>query len=187
MTQPDTTGEVTRLLIAWRAGDARAPDSLFNLVYQELKGVAARRLARLGAHVLDPTELVNEALLRLLGHASDAQNRQHFFKVAAAAIRCTLVDIVRRQQADKRGAGAVEVTLSHAGQAPTAAGDQWLEAEAALAALEQFDPRKCRVAELAFLVGLNRNEIAEVLAVSPTTVKRDLQFARAWLQERLAP
>lgn len=184
-TQPDT-GEVTRLLSAWRAGDARAPDSLFNLVYQELKGVAARRLARLGSHVLDPTELVNEALLRLLGHASDAQNRQHFFKIAAAAIRCTLVDIVRRQQADKRGGGLVAITLTRADAAPTA-GEQWLEVEEALAALEHHDPRKCRVAELAFLVGLDQREIAETLAVSPTTVKRDLRFARAWLRTSLSP
>lgn len=178
-------GEVTRLLEAWRAGDRDAPNALLDLVYLELKGIAARRLARLGAAVIDPTELVNEALLRLLGQPLDAQNRQHFFKIAATAIRYALVDTVRRQRARKRGGSAVAITLSRAEPA-SAPGEQWLEVEQALSALERHDPRKCRVVEMAFLVGLSQQEIAETLAVSLATVERDLRFARAWLRERLS-
>jgi RNA polymerase sigma factor (TIGR02999 family) len=180
-------GDVTRLLGAWRAGDAAAPDALLELVYQELKGIAARRLARLGVPVLDPTELVNEAMLRLLGTGTplDAHNRQHFFSIAATAIRYALVDTVRRQHADKRGGGEVAITLSGAEQV-SAAGDRWLEVEEALRALEAQDARKCRIVELAFLVGLSQQDIAETLEISLTTVERDLRFAKAWLREHLS-
>jgi len=189
MLQGQATGEVTRLLGAWRAGDTKAPDALLNLVYVELKGIAARRLARLGMPILDPTELVNEALLRLLDSPLDAQNRQHFFSIAATAIRYALVDTVRHQHAEKRGGGAIAITLSSAlaqMQQTSAAGEQWMEMEDALRALEQHDPRKCRVVEMAFLVGLSQQEIAETLDISLTTVERDLRFAKAWLRDHLS-
>jgi len=189
-TQLEDTGDVTRLLAAWRAGDSTAPDALLNLVYRQLRNIAAGRLSRLSAPVLDPTELVNEAMLRLLGNGRlDAQNRQHFFSIAATAIRYVLVDTIRRQHADKRGNGVVDVTLSGAesGAEPiSAAGDRWLDVEEALRALEQQDPRKCRIVELTFLVGLNQQEAADVLGVSLTTVERDLRFAKAWLREHLS-
>lgn len=186
--QASSAGEVTRLLGAWRSGDAAAPDTLLNLVYQELKGIAAHRLARLGAQVIAPTELVNEAMVRLLSHTLDAQNREHFFRIVATAIRYTLVDTVRRQQADKRGGGAVAITLSGVelwASSSTAAGEQWLEVEEALRMLEQHDPRACRIVELAFLVGLSQQEIANTLAISLRTVERELRFAKAWLREYL--
>ncbi|MET4730900.1 RNA polymerase sigma factor (TIGR02999 family) [Lysobacter enzymogenes] len=185
-TQLEDTGDVTRLLAAWRAGDSAAPDALLNLVYRQLRNIAAGRLSRLSVPVLDPTELVNEAMLRLLGNGSlDAQNRQHFFSIAATAIRYVLVDTIRRQHADKRGNGAVDVTLSGA-ETLSAAGDRWLDVEEALRALEQQDARKCRIVELTFLVGLNQQETAETLGVSLTTVERDLRFAKAWLREHLS-
>jgi RNA polymerase sigma factor (TIGR02999 family) len=186
----EATGEVTRLLGAWRAGDASASDALLRLVYAELKGIAARRLARLGGVApIDPTELVSEAVLRLLGSTPEAHNRQHFFSIAAAAIRYALVDTIRHRQADKRGGGGVAITLSSAmAQIDTrvAAGEQWLEVEDALRALERHDPRKCRMIELTFLVGLSQQEVAQTLDVSLTTVERDLRFAKAWLREHLA-
>ena len=182
---PAAAGDVTRLLGAWRAGDAAAPDALLNLVYVELKQIAAHRLSRLGVPVIDPTELVNEAMLRLLGAPLDAHNRQHFFSIAAIAIRYALIDVIRKQQADKRGGGMVAVTLSGAEQF-SAAGDQWLEVEDALRTLERQDPRKCRIVELAFLMGLSQQEIAETLDISLTTVERDLRFAKAWLREHIA-
>lgn len=182
--ESEIAGDVTRLLGAWREGDDSAPDALLNLVYRELKGIAGRRLARLGVPVLDPTELVNEAMLRLLGNTLDAQNRQHFFSIAATAIRFVLVDTIRRQQADKRGGGVIDVTLSGADQV-SAAGDQWLEVEEALRVLETQDPRKARIVELTFLMGLNQQEIADSLGISLTTVERDLRFAKAWLREHL--
>lgn len=184
--QADATGEVTRLLRACRAGDRGALDSLFDLVYQELKAIAAHRLARLHVHGIDPTELVNEAVLRLLVHTLDANDRQHFFKIAATAIRYTLIDIARRQHSEKHGGNAFMVTLSKAERA-SAANAQWLEVESALDELERLDPRKCRVVELAYLVGLNRQEIADTLAISLTTVERELRFAKVWLHRHLSP
>ncbi|AWV08100.1 hypothetical protein C9I47_2422 [Lysobacter maris] len=176
---------MTILLGAWRQGDTKASDALFNLVYPELRGIAGRRLARLGVPVLDPTELVNEAMLRLLGDRVDAQNRKDFFGIAATVIRCVLVDIIRRQQADKRGGGAIEITLSGASHV-SAAGESWLEVEEALGVLEKRDPRKCRVIELSFIMGLNQQQIAEELDVSLATVERDLRYAKAWLRDHLS-
>lgn len=179
-------GDVTRLLHAWNGGDATASNELFNLVYRELKGIAGRRLARMGVQVLDPTELVNEAMLRLLEGKPDAQNRQHFFCIAATAIRYVLVDTIRHRHADKRGGGVLEVTLSGADQV-SAADNQWMDLEEALRALEREEPRKCRIVELSFLMGLNQQEIAEILDVSLSTVERDLRFAKAWLKDQLTP
>ncbi len=183
--QADVVGEVTRLLRACRAGDRDAPDALYDLVYLELKAIAARRLAGLGVRGIDPTELVNESVLRLLANTLEAENRRQFFMIAATAIRCTLIDLVRHQQADKRGGCAIAVTLSHAEQAPTP-GEEWLDVEAALDELGRHYPRKCRVLELAFLVGLNHQQIADTLGLSLTTVERELRFARAWLRDRLS-
>jgi RNA polymerase sigma factor (TIGR02999 family) len=178
-------GDFTCLLQHWRQGDARAQEQLFNLIYHELKGIAVRRLSRSGASALDSTELVNESLLRLLEHVPDATSREHFFKIAATAIRCTLIDLGRRQHAEKRGSGAIAVTLSLADHL-SASNTPWLDVEMAFVELEQQDPRKCRIAELALLVGLNQQEIADTLAISLATVERDLRFAKAWLRERLS-
>jgi RNA polymerase sigma factor (TIGR02999 family) len=185
MREDIVDGEITLLLHDWRAGDDDASKRLFTLVYRELKGIAMRRLARAGTRGLDATELVNETLLRLLGNAPDANSREHFFKIAATAIRCTLIDLIRHRQAEKRGGGASPLSLTLADrQAVT--GRQWLDVEAALADLERHDPRKCRIVELAFLVGLNQREIADALAISLSTVERELRFAKAWLRERLS-
>jgi RNA polymerase sigma factor (TIGR02999 family) len=180
------TGRFTCLLRDWRQGDAQAQEQLFNLIYHELKGIAVRRLSRPGAIALNSTELVNESLLRLLEHVPDATSREHFFKIAAAAIRCTLIDLARRQYAEKRGAGASALTLSLADRQPMPHA-QWLDVELAFTELEQQDPRKCRIAELALLVGLSQQEIAQTLAISLSTVERDLRFAKAWLREQLSP
>lgn len=182
---PSNAGEITRLLGDWRAGKAAASDRLFDLVYRELKGIAFNRIASAGVSALDSTELVNETLLRLLGNVPDARNREHFFKIAATAIRCTLIDVIRHRQADKRGAGMTPVTLSLADDCAVDGG-QWLEVEDALRGLERNDPRKCRMIELAFLIGLSQQEIADVLGLSLSTVERDLRFAKAWLRECLS-
>ncbi len=179
-------GEFTCLLQDWRKGDARAQDQLFNLIYHELKGIAIQRLSRSGAMALDSTELVNESLLRLLERVPDAKSREHFFKIAATAIRCTLIDLCRRQHAGKRGSGMSPVTLSLADH-HAVSGSQWLEVEMAFVELDQQDPRKCRIAELALLVGLSQQEIADTLAISLSTVERDLRFVKAWLRERMSP
>ncbi|MGH8082125.1 MAG: ECF-type sigma factor [Lysobacter sp.] len=184
-----TQGDVTRLLHACNRGDSDARDALYRLVYGELKGIALRRLAHMGRSVIDPTELVNEALLRLLDDKLDAQNRQHFFRIAATAIRCTLIDVIRNRQAEKRGGDVVITSLDSTFgqiQIATPSDQRWLEVEEALVALDGPYPRQCRVIELAFLVGLKQQEIAEALAINLRTVERDLKFAKAWLREKLA-
>lgn len=190
MPDEQTKGDVTRLLQAYRAGDESARDALYALVYGELKGIAIRRLARMGRSIIDPTELVNEALLRLLGDRIQAQDRQHFFRIAATAIRCTLIDVIRQRQAEKRGGDVVITAFDPARESaphgPTP-DQRWLEVEDALVALDKPYPRQCRVIELAFLVGLKQQEIADVLAINVRTVERDLRFAKAWLREQLAP
>lgn len=177
-------GELTERLRAWRAGEPGARDAVFALVYDELRAIAARRLARFSG-AIDTTELVNEAVLRLLAPAATAQDRQHFFKLAATAIRYTLIDLARRNSAEKRGQGELAITLSRAHDLAAPQSD-WMEIERALAKLEALDPRKCRVLELAYLIGLDQREIADTLGLSITTIERDLRFARSWLQAELS-
>lgn len=184
-----TQGDVTRLLHACDRGESDARDALYRLVYGELKGIALRRLAHMGRSLIDPTELVNEALLRLLDDKLDARNRQQFFRIAATAIRCTLIDVIRNRSAEKRGGDVIITSLdsTFAEQVGAPAEQRWLEVEQALVALDGPYPRQCRVIELAFLVGLKQEEIAEALAINVRTVERDLRFAKAWLREQLAP
>ena|SRR5450432_1276675 len=181
--QRDT--DVTELLAAWRAGDTSAPDSLAVVVYNELRAMAARRLSAAHPKPLQTTELVHEAFARLLEHPLAAQDRIHFFRTAALAMRHALVDAIRRSAAEKRGGGALVVSLSAASDLSVAGPEAWLGVEAALAALEREDPRKCRVVEMSLLLGLSNEETATTLGVSVPTVERDLRFARAWLKDRL--
>lgn len=178
-------GDITYLLRHWREGDRDARERLFALVYHDLKRIAMRRLANCGPVMLQSTELVNESLLGLLGHVPSARDREHFFKIAATAMRYTLIDVIRQRQADKRGGDVQHVTLSMANQQPMA-GDDWLCVEEALSELEALDHRKAKMVELAFLVGLEQREIAQVMGVSLSTVERDLRFSKAWLRERLS-
>ncbi len=177
---------VTQLLAAWRAGDPAAPDSLAVLVYNELRAMAARRLSASHPRPFQTTELVHEAFARLLEHPLAAQDRIHFFRTAALAMRQALVDAIRRHVAEKRGGGLLDVSLSAASDLSVAGPEAWLGVEAALAALELEDPRKCRVVEMSLLLGLTNDETATTLGVSVPTVERDLRFARAWLKDRLA-
>jgi RNA polymerase sigma factor (TIGR02999 family) len=178
--------EVTRLLAAWRCGDAQAPAELARLVYAELRGMAARRLAGARGLPLQTTELVNEAFERLLEKPLAAQDRQHFFRTAALALRQVLVDTIRREQAEKRGGGVLNLSLGAADDVAIAGPETWLGVEAALRQLEAESERKCRVVELSCLFGLSQQEIADCLGVSLPTIERDLRFARAWLKDRLA-
>ena len=182
----ERASDVTALLAAWRAGDTTAPDTLATLVYEELRRMAARRLAGSSQRPLQTTELVHETFARLLEHPLKASDRSHFFRTVALALRQVLVDAVRRQAAEKRGGDAVWVTLDRADEVSAAASVDWLAVEAALSELEVEDARKCRVVEMSLLMGLSQQEVAEALDISVPTVERDLRFARAWLRERLA-
>ena len=182
----ESASDVTALLAAWRAGDAAAPDALARLVYEELRRMAARRLAGSSQRPLQTTELVHETFARLLEHPLKAGDRSHFFRTVALALRQVLVDAVRRQAAEKRGGEIVGVTLDKADQVSAAESHDWLAVEAALGELELEDARKCRVIEMSLLMGLSQQEVADALEISVPTVERDLRFARAWLRERLA-
>jgi RNA polymerase sigma factor (TIGR02999 family) len=178
--------DVTELLAAWRAGDASAPAELANLVYAQLRAMAGRRLASAPGAPLQTTELVHEAFERLLERPLVAQDRLHFFRTAAMALRQVLVDAIRHEHAEKRGGGMSNLSIGAADNMAVAGPETWLGVEAALADLERESARKCRVVELSFLFGLSQQEIADTLGVSLPTVERDLRFARAWLKERLA-
>lgn len=182
----ERASDVTALLAAWRAGDTTAPDTLATIVYEELRRMAARRLAGSSQRPLQTTELVHETFARLLEHPLKASDRSHFFRTVALALRQVLVDAVRRQGAEKRGGDAVWVTLEKADEISAAESHDWLAVETALSELEIEDARKCRVVEMSLLMGLSQQEVAAALEISVPTVERDLRFARAWLRERLA-
>jgi RNA polymerase sigma factor (TIGR02999 family) len=179
-------GSVTDLLRAWRAGDETALARLTPLVHEELRRIARRcmRGERAG-HSLQATALVNEAYLRLVGvQHVNWQNRAHFLAMAARLMRRVLVDIARARRYQKRGAGAIQVSLSDARRAPGRSRDV-VSLDEALHALARVDERKSRVVELRFFGGLSVAETAAALAVSPETVMRDWKLARAWLRREM--
>lgn len=181
---PSDSADLTRLLRASVDGDAVARDRVLTLVYEEL-----HRQARLQRHrhrafeTLNTTALVNETFLRLWGAEDPGwQDRAHFFRVAARAMRNVLVDYARRRRAAKRGGGVVDLPLEAADELPEVKDDEILAVHDSLARLEALDPRQAKVAELRYFVGLSVVETAEVLEVSPATVKREWATARVWLQ-----
>lgn len=150
-------------------------------VYEELRAAAARRLA--GGHTLQPTELVHEVYLRLRDR--DWQGRTHFRAVAAMAMRQVIIDRVRSKGAARHGGGQVAVSLSGLGEEVRE--ERLIALDEALARLAALDARKAKVVELRVFGGMEIVEIAEALACSPATVKRDWRTARAWLASSLAP
>lgn len=179
-------GDVTQLLRAWRSGDELAGDTLFARLYGELRRLAAAQLRgeRVG-HTLVPTAVVHEAYLRLLPQRGiEWRDRAHFFGLAATMMRRVLVDHARSRSADKRRApdGASAMTLGAPGS-PVA---EILDLDRALTALAIRFERPSRVVEMRYFAGLDIDEIAECLEVSPATVKRDWRFARAWLAAELS-
>ncbi|MEO1365637.1 MAG: sigma-70 family RNA polymerase sigma factor [Acidobacteriota bacterium] len=175
---------VTRLLLEWRAGDGGALDRLMPLVFEELRGVARRRMRSEGPVTLQPTALVNEAYLRLVGMDVDWQGRVHFFAIAASLMRRILVDEARRRQAKKRGGGEPVLALEDADGASRES-PELVALDDALRDLEKLDARKARVIELYFFAGLTINETAEALDIGHATVERDLKMARAWIARQM--
>ena len=186
-TAPPTTHEVTRLLHDLQAGTPDAGDLLIRLVYQELHGIAERYMRReRGDHTLQPTLLVDEAYLRLVGqHHVSWQNRAHFFAIAAQAMRRILVDHARRRSAARRQGGQ-RVTLRADVAATAPATLDLIALDDALSRLALLDARQAQVVELRFFGGLDVPQTAEALGVSPATVKRDWAFAKAWLARELS-
>jgi len=185
--QSSSSREVTRLLAAWGQGDALALEKLTRLVYQELRRLAHHYMAgQRAGHTLQTTALVNEAYLRLAGHAPPSfANRSHFMAVAARAMRQILVDHAKATLREKRGAGARAVDLDEAALLSPEPTREILELNEALERLAALDARKASVVELSYFGGLNQDEIAEALDVSVVTVRRDWTFSRAWLYAEL--
>lgn len=182
------TAPITDLLAAAHGGDPDAGDALARAVQAELRTLAASFLRReRDDHTLQPTALVNEAYLRLLGQTEVTwQNRAHFFGIAAQIMRRLLVDHARRTHAQRRDRGRA-ITLDDGLLEASAAAHDVLGVHDALDRLARLDARQARVVELKFFGGLTLDEIAEVLEISTATVSREWALARAWLQQALAP
>jgi len=180
-------GHVTSLLKQWKGGDDSALDRLLPLVYAELRRIAARHLRRERAgHSLQPTGLVHEAYLRLVGAPGpEWQDRAHFFGVSARLMRQILVDHARARGAAKRGGAARRVTLTDHVEPAVERDLDLLALDEALRRLEEMDPVQGRVVELRYFTGLSIEETAEVLGKSPATVNREWRMARAWLRREL--
>lgn len=190
VTSGETAREVTRLLAELRAGDRRALEQLIPVVYAELRELASRYLRReRQEHTLQPTALVHEVYMRLAGHVgqhgADWRDRSHFFGIAARVMRQVLVDYARANDAAKRGAGQVRVTLDEAHGVAAAPAIELTALEAALTRLAALDPEQARLVELRFFAGLTVEETAEVVGRSARTVKREWRSARAWLHREL--
>ena len=176
-------GRVTEALTELRRGSADAEQQLFDVVYSELHRLAAAQMRRQpSGHTLQPTALVNEAYLRLMGAPDPSWNdRAHFLTAAARSMRSILVDFARRRGAQKRGGGQRKVTLDEKVHAGTHATEEIVAVHEALKKLEQIDPQGGRVVELRFFGGLTVEETAKVLGVSEPTVYRAWEHARSWL------
>lgn len=181
--------DVTVLLRAWHGGDQAALARLAERVYAELHRVAHRymRVER-NAYTLQTTALINEAYLRLADVATiEWRDRAQFFALSAQIMRRILVDAARARGAHKRGGNATRVTLDDEAVAPVEPDRSILALNDALTAFAQVAPRQAKVVELRYFGGLGEDEIAAVLDVSPRTVRRDWDIARAWLLRELSP
>jgi RNA polymerase sigma factor (TIGR02999 family) len=177
----------TELLRAWSQGDGSALDRLVPLVYEELHRLARRYMRQERAdHTLQATSLVNEAYLRLIDvNRLEWRDRAHFLAVAAQMMRRILVESARNRQRQKRGGGAVRVSLDDVQELPDANERDLVALSGALSGLATFDARMSQVVELKFFGGLTVAETADVLNVSPETVMRDWKTAKAWLLREL--
>src|SRR5260370_29322317 len=178
---------VTELLARWSQGDDAALAELTPLVYEELRRLAHRQMgAERSGHTLQTTALVNELYLRLADQTNPRwQNRAHFFAVAARAMRRILVSYARSQQSQKRGGGSLKIDFDEAALVSPEESKEIVDLHEALETLATLDSRKAQVVELKYFGGLNYDEMAEVLKISPVTVRRDWKFARAWLYKEL--
>src|SRR5437762_3595441 len=186
MTAP--VSDVTTILNAIEAGDARAADQLLPLVYEELRKLAAAKMAHESAgQTLQPTALVHEAWLRLAGAASPQfDSRGHFFAAAAEAMRRILIENVRRKSRLKRGGQQERVDLDQVQLATDSDPAMVLSIDQALEKLAKAHPQKAELVKLRYFVGLSLPEAARALNLSETTAKRHWAFARAWLYGELA-
>ncbi len=187
----EPAADITELIDAWRGGDVAARARLVPLLYDELKRIARHQLGAHGASTLNATALLHEALLKLLGDKPPASNREHFLAVGARAMRQVLIDHARRRAAAKRDAAVTLRALDDidgerlAVAMPMLDGVDLLALEQALAALEAIDRDAARVVELRGFVGLTIEEAAAALAMHPSRIQREWDYALAWLRRHM--
>lgn len=179
--------ETSELLKKVTRGSGTAAERLFPLVYEELRGLAEGLFrSERGCHTLQPTALVNEAYVKLVGGEGVTwSSRAHFFAMAARAMRRILIDHARRKNTEKKGRGWEKVPIDDVARAGEMRETDLLAVSEALELLAERDERKAQVVELRFFAGLSVEEVAHVLDVSKATVEGDWRFARAWLSKRL--
>lgn len=184
-----TTADVTNLLIAYREGDPAAHEALLPMIYTELRRIARRQRAlQRSSETLNTTALVHEAYLKLVDVKHlEINDRNHFFAIAARAMRQIIIDYARERTAKKRGGGAVRVSLDHAELSVAGQAETLIAIDAALVKLSEFNERLTRVFECRFFVGLSEQETSAVLALPLRTVQRDWMKSKTWLRQELAP
>ncbi len=180
--------QITLLLVDWSKGDEFALEQLMPLVYEELRQMARRYMRRQpSGHTFQTTELIHEAYLKIAKQdEQNWQNRAHFFGAAAQSMRHILADYARSKHSQKRGGWQERVTFTEGDLVSDGRSEEIIALDDALNQLAVLDERKTRVVEMKFFAGLNVEEIAEVLKISPETVKRDWRFARTWLLRELS-
>ncbi|HEY2289500.1 MAG TPA: sigma-70 family RNA polymerase sigma factor [Thermoanaerobaculia bacterium] len=181
--------DVTKLLQEWSQGDAAALEKLIPLVFEDLRQIAERLFKReTDSHTLQPTALVSEVYLRLMDQRKiHWQNREQFLGVASLLMRRILVDYAKGRQAAKRGSGIPNVQLDEMIAVPELRGVDVVALDEALSRLAELDQRQGRIVEMRFFTGLSNEEIADILGISVTTVKREWRTAKLWLHRELTP
>jgi RNA polymerase sigma factor (TIGR02999 family) len=179
--------QITDLLQAWSDGDQAALERLMPLVYDELHRMAKRYMRReRSGHTLQTTALIHETYLRLIERShTRLENRAHFFAISAQLMRQILVDFARSRRSRKRGGDQFQVSLGEALSVPVKRDADLVALDDSLRALAAIDERKCRIVELRFFGGLSEEETADVLNISPATVRRDWKVAKVWLLREL--
>jgi len=182
----EPASEVTRIFAAMQQGDVRASERLLPLVYEELRRLAAYKMAgESPGHTLQATALVHEAWMRLGGLKANWQNRAHFFAAAAEAMRRILVEHARKKQSLKRGAGAVREELHESVLVLAAPPDELLAVHEALDQLGAKDPQAAELVKLRYFVGMTMDEAASAMGLAPRTAARVWAYARAWLHREI--
>ena len=180
-------GEITDLIRAVQSGDKRAEDRLIYLIYPELRRLARLQMRReRSEHTLQPTALVHEAYMRLtLQRERTWQCRTHFLAIAAHVMRQVLIDYARARLRQKRGAGEIKTSLDEQFAATELRPIELVQLDDCLSRLSKLDSRQAQIIEMRFFAGLGVDDVAQKLGVSPKTVKRDWQVARAWLYREM--
>jgi RNA polymerase sigma-70 factor, ECF subfamily len=182
----DPAAPLTQLLNRFAAGDASAEAELVPLLYGELRRIAVSQFRRERAgHTLQPTALVHEAYLRVVGRKTAWEGRAHFFSVAAQVMRSVLVDSARQRLAQKRGGGAQQLPIEEPILMSDAKCELALQVHEVLEQLAKIDERQAKVVEMRYFAGFTEEEIALLLGISARTVKRDWTMAKAWLASAL--